>query len=214
MQLNIHEIFYSIQGETTRSGFSSVFIRLAGCNLCCRWCDTPASLAEGTVMSLDSILDTVRDFPLPDHVTVTGGEPLEQDGALILMQRFLDEGYMVQLETNGSLPIAYVPRTVRKIADIKPPSSGEAGSFLVENLSFMGDNDEIKIVIADETDLLFTENFIREHLLDHPSVINLTPASGFISSEHVVKFILAAPWGQGRCRVRLNLQIHRILNLP
>ena len=214
MGLFIHEIFHSIQGETTLSGFSSVFIRLAGCNLRCRWCDTPASLEQGSAMSIDSILDAVHGFPQPDHVTVTGGEPLAQQGALTLMERLINDGYTVQLETNGSLSLEKVPAGVRKIADIKPPSSGENGSFMEENFFYLGPDDEIKIVIADSTDLIFAENLIREKLLNHPSVINLTPASGLMDAEDVARFILDEPWGNGLCRVRLNIQIHKVINMP
>lgn len=214
MKIDVHEIFHSIQGETTLSGFSSVFIRLSGCNLRCKWCDTPASFSAGTSMSIDDIIGEVCSFPRPDHVTLTGGEPLAQKTSLSLMQSLIDRGYIVQLETNGSLPLTDVPPGVRKIVDIKPPSSGECGSFLMENLSFLSGDDEIKIVVSDENDLRFTENFIRGHLLYHPSVINLSPAHGVTGAERVGKFILDAPWKEGTCRVRLNLQVHRMLDMP
>lgn len=214
MTLDVHEIFYSIQGETTLSGLTSVFVRLAGCNLRCIWCDTRASLAGGALMQVDEVLDRVCSYPRPDHVTITGGEPLLQKNSIALMRKLLDEKYVVQLETNGSISLDGVPPEVRKIVDIKPPSSGHAGSFLPGNLGYMGNCDELKIVVADEKDLRFAEKFIMDRLLDHPSIINLSPAHGTIDVKTVADFIMRAPWGGGKCRVRLNMQLHKTLNLP
>ena len=146
MALKVHEIFYSLQGETTTSGFTSVFIRLAGCNLSCIWCDTPQAKTGGTDMTIDEIMAKVESFEPFNHVTLTGGEPLIQGEAMELLDRLTDNGYEVQVETNGSVLFDSMPRGVRIIADIKTPSSGEESSFKLENIKFLKKYDEVKFV--------------------------------------------------------------------
>ena len=136
MDLLVSELFHSIQGESTRAGFPSFFIRLAGCNLNCSWCDTACARTGGRRMSIERIVKNAKKYPSIDHITVTGGEPLCQENAPALMKQ-LARSHTVQLETNGSITLSVVPPEVRKIVDVKTPSSGEEGSFLIENLSLL-----------------------------------------------------------------------------
>lgn len=205
MDLLVSELFRSIQGETTRAGFPSFFIRLAGCNLNCAWCDTAHARTGGRRMSVGRILRAVTKHPDVDHITVTGGEPLCQDGAVELMRRLL-VSHDVQLETNGSIGLGAVPKGVRKIVDVKTPSSGEADSFRMENLSLLDERDEIKFVIADRTDYTFARTFVKKHLAKAPTVVNFSPVRGAMPPAELAGLILTDGLG-----VRLNIQLHTIL---
>ncbi|HSV96038.1 MAG TPA: radical SAM protein [Spirochaetota bacterium] len=205
MDLLVSELFYSIQGESTRAGFPSVFIRLAGCNLDCAWCDTACARSDGRRMSIERIVKEVTKYPAPDHITITGGEPLCQENAPELMGR-LARSYAVQLETNGSIDLGVVPPEIRKIVDVKTPSSGEAGSFLMENLRRVGARDEIKFVIADRKDYTFARKFAKKHLANSAAVVNFSPVRGTIPPAELAGLILA-----DGLRVRLNLQLHAIV---
>jgi len=205
MKLKVYEIFYSIQGETTTAGFPSLFIRLAGCNLSCSWCDTVKAGEEGKEMDIEDIIDEVnRNRPF-HHVTLTGGEPLMQDGALHLLQRISEEGFIAQVETNGTVPFRIIPDNVRIIADIKTPSSGEVNSFNEENLKYLRKEDEVKFVIAVMEDYEFARSFIKEKLKGVESVINFSPASGMMEPWVLARLII-----KDRLNVRLNLQLHKI----
>lgn len=205
MDLIVSELFYSIQGETTRAGFPSFFIRLAGCNLNCAWCDTACARSGGTRMSLDRIAGAVTKYPALDHITITGGEPLCQENVIELMDR-LARSYPLQLETNGSLDIGTVPPAVRRIVDVKTPSSGEEGSFLMQNLSHLGPGDEIKFVIADGKDYTFARAFVKKHLAKSAAAVNFSPVRGTMPPSELARRILS-----DGLRVRLNLQLHAIV---
>ncbi len=209
MKLAVCEIIFSIQGETVRSGFPSVFVRLAGCNLNCRFCDTPGARDRdaGEEMSIDHILARVMEYPTLDHVTLTGGEPLLQEHCPELIERLLSNNLDVQVETNGSLSVTGIPYGVRKIVDVKTPSSGEAGSFLEENIEHMVTGDELKFVISDMADYRFAGDFISGHR-DLPCVINLSPAHGAMEAEKLARLIL-----DDNIPVRLNLQLHKYLGV-
>ncbi len=206
--LRVTELFRSIQGETARAGYISLFIRLSGCNLNCRWCDTAYARSEGTETPIDDILEAVRASKPFHHITVTGGEPLCQPGALTLLARLADAGYAVQLETNGSLPVREASAAVRRILDVKTPSSGEEGSFLMENLSYLRPGDEIKFVISDQDDYNYSSNFLAKYLsgLQPDIVVNFSPAAGSLPPEALAGMILA-----DGLPVRLNLQLHTII---
>ncbi len=207
MKLKVYEIFYSIQGESTTAGFPSLFIRLSGCNLNCSWCDTAKARDGGREMDIEDIVDEVnRNRPF-HHVTLTGGEPLIQDGALHLLQRLSEEGYRSQVETNGTIPFSTLPDNVRIIADVKTPSSGEGNSFNEENLKYLRKIDEIKFVISIMEDYEFAKKFIREKLKGVESVINFSPASGMMEPWVLANLII-----RDRLDVRLNLQLHKIAN--
>ena len=207
MALKVHEIFYSLQGETTTSGFTSVFIRLAGCNLDCTWCDTPQAKSGGTDMTIDEIMTKVETMEPFNHVTLTGGEPLIQEEAVDLLHRLTDRGYDVQVETNGSILFDSMPRGVRIIADIKTPSSGEESSFRLENIKFLKKYDEVKFVIGIMEDYQFAKDFIKNNLAGVSCIINFTPAAKLMEPWALANLII-----KDRLNVRLNLQLHKIAN--
>ena len=149
--LVVNEIFKSIQGESTRAGLPCVFVRLAGCNLRCSWCDTAYAFAEGARMTLDEIMDRVRGFDCK-LVELTGGEPLMRSNSLSLMKQLADRGCTVLLETGGSLDIGPVDPRVIRIVDLKCPSSGECEQNRLENIPLLRADDEVKFVIATRED--------------------------------------------------------------
>jgi 7-carboxy-7-deazaguanine synthase len=206
MHLKINEIFYSIQGETIRTGFPSVFIRLTGCNLRCHYCDTTAAWDAGDDMSLDEILSQVKKYRGVHHITVTGGEPLLQPNVVLLMERLCDSGYTVQLETNGTLSLRTVPKQVRKIVDVKTPSSGAAESFLMENLNYLAADDELKFVIGTLDDYVFARDFFEKYLEKSEGAINFSPVLGLFSPRKLAELIL-----KDGLPVRLNVQLHKII---
>ncbi len=206
MKICVKEIFYSIQGETTLSGFPSLFIRTAGCNLDCVHCDTAYAREGGEYCHIENVLDTVTRYPSAHHITVTGGEPLIQEGSFALITALTDKKYTVQLETNGSQPVVNVPGEVRKILDVKTPSSGEDRSFLMENLDHLGHNDEVKFIIADDRDYHFACRFIEKYLAKSPATVNFSPESSTMRPEKLAGKVL-----EDRLRVRLNLQLHRCI---
>jgi 7-carboxy-7-deazaguanine synthase len=207
----INEIFYSIQGETTKAGFPSLFIRFAGCNLKCGYCDTVYARvpSSGKKMSMEDIIHEVELYDNIDHVTITGGEPLIQSDSIDLMDKLIGKGYTVQLETNGSISLINVPYKVRKIVDVKTPSSGYGSSFLHVNLKYLNNSDELKFVILDTDDYKFSVEFIKNNthkMRDKNIVINFSPVFGKISGDKLAELILI-----DRLHVRLNLQLHKIL---
>jgi len=205
MKLNVYEIFYSIQGETTTSGFTSIFIRLAGCNLNCSWCDTPKAKEAGREMDIEEIVDEVNRYKPFHHVTLTGGEPLLQDGAIHLLQRLSEEGYITQVETNGTVLFPTVPDKARIIVDVKTPSSGEENSFNEGNLKYLGKNDEVKFVIGMMEDYEFAKSFLKDKLAGVESVVDFSPASGMMEPWVLARLII-----KDRLNVRLNMQLHKI----
>ena len=204
--LRVSEIFHSIQGETSWAGFPSVFIRLAGCNLRCSWCDTAYARDGGSLLSIESILRKVDDCRGFHHITLTGGEPLMQEGTIGLLKSLSMEHPRIQIETNGSLSLAGIPPGVRKITDVKTPSSGEEGSFLMENCAYLSEADEIKFVIADERDYIYSMEFIEKNLAKSNGVINFSPLYGKMPDDVLAEWILES----GKT-LRINLQLHKIL---
>ncbi len=205
--MNITEIFFSLQGESTFSGLPCIFIRLAECNLRCTYCDTPHSLHTGTAYSLKQILELTESNPCR-LAEVTGGEPMLQPEAIDLMQLLLDKGYTVLLETNGSLPLKAVPASVHIITDVKLPGSGQAESFLEENLSCLQPGkDEIKFVCTDKADFDYAVAFIRKHDLIRHTLL-------FSAVTDRLEPALLADWIlHSGLPLRLNLQLHKLLNI-
>jgi 7-carboxy-7-deazaguanine synthase len=206
MRLKVNEIFHSIQGETTRAGFPSVLIRLTGCNLRCRYCDTSYAWTEGRDLSIDEIISMVKKYGSVDHITVTGGEPLLQANSIHLMKRLLESGFDIQLETNGSISTRDVPPLIRKIIDVKTPSSGEVNSFLFENLDYLRSGDELKFVLSDRADYNYSKEFLKKYLEKSDIVINFSPVFNRMSFGELAGLIL-----HDRLRVRLNIQLHRLV---
>lgn len=206
MKLIISEMFTSLQGETTRAGYVSAFIRLSGCNLRCTYCDTAYAQTGGDPFDLEDIVGYVKNAGTIDHVTLTGGEPLFQSGVSELAGRLISEGYRVRIETNGSYDIAVVPPPAERIVDVKTPSSGHSGSFNMKNLSQLNENDEIKFVVSDHTDLIFAKDFYDVNLRTTESVINVSPAADGISYAECAGFII-----REMPRARMSLQLHKII---
>jgi 7-carboxy-7-deazaguanine synthase len=205
--LKVSEIFFSLQGEASRVGLPTVFIRLAGCPLRCRWCDTEYAFSDGAWMTVAEILSAVRAYPTR-HVCLTGGEPLAQKECLTLLAILCDQGYAVSLETSGALPIHEVDARVARIVDLKPPSSGETEKNHWDNLIRITPADEIKIVIADREDYEWVSAILKEKpelaLLGCP--IWLSPAYNRQDARELADWILA-----DGLPVRLQLQLHKTL---
>ena len=205
--LLICEIFRSIQGEGTRAGLSCVLVRLAGCNLECSWCDTlyARDEASGEITTIDDVLQKVAELNCP-RVEVTGGEPLLQAGTCKLLRRLCEAGYETLLETNGSLDIRGVDSRVRRIVDVKCPSSGQNETNLWENLSRLTEHDEVKFVIADRSDYDFARRIVAEHELTQRCEVIFSPAWIRLASAVLAEWILA-----DGLDVRVGFQLHKII---
>ena len=204
--MRITEIFFSIQGESTHSGRPCVFVRLTACDLRCAWCDTPYAFTEGQKMSLDAVLARVESFGC-DLVELTGGEPLLQKDVYPLMQRLLDAGRTVLVETGGHLSIADVPAPVIRIVDVKCPGSGESARTYWQNLSLLAPHDEVKFVIRDRADYDFAREVVAEHNLTAcTAAVLFSPVHGVLPSKDLAAWIL-----EDRLRVRLQLQTHKYI---
>jgi 7-carboxy-7-deazaguanine synthase len=205
-KLLVNELFASIQGEGTRAGLPCVFVRLSGCNLRCRYCDTLYARENGgREMTVDEVICAVAGYK-PRLVEVTGGEPLLQIACRALLKRLLQEGYEVLLETNGSMDLSGVDPAVVKIVDFKCPSSGESDSMLWTNIRHLTPRDEVKFVIGDRGDYEWARGLIqREHLADR-CVLLFSPVFGEMEPRMLAEWILgdALP-------VRLQLQLHKII---
>ena len=163
--LRMTEIFYSLQGEALTAGLPTVFVRLTGCPLRCVYCDTTYSFTGGERLSLEAIMADIAQYPCK-RICLTGGEPLAQPNAIPLMQRLLDEGYEISLETAGALSVADVPAAVSKVMDIKTPSSGESDKNLWSNLEYLTQHDQLKFVIMNRSDYDWSKQKLAEHNLD------------------------------------------------
>lgn len=201
--MRISEVFYSIQGESTYAGLPFVFVRLAGCNLSCSYCDTEYARKGGMDMTVEEVMERVRAFPCK-RVEITGGEPLLQKETYILMERFLREGYRVLLETNGSIDLKDVDGRVVKIVDVKVPGSG--GTFLMKNLSYLTPEDELKFVIGNREDYEWSRRFIRDHGLEERVKILFSPVYGRLTPGDLAGWIL-----EDGLRVRLQIQLHKVI---
>ncbi len=169
--MQITEIYKSIQGESTHAGLPCVFVRLTGCNLRCSWCDSEYTFTGGHRMALEEVLEEVQRLnPNGGLVEITGGEPMLQEREVVpLMQRLLDAGHTVLLETSGERPLERVPGGVIKILDVKCPNSGEPDTFHIENLETLNPHDEIKFVLSDRADYDFARDFVKPSRPGSPS---------------------------------------------
>lgn len=201
------EVFYSLQGESSYAGYPCIFIRLAGCNLDCSYCDTRYSHAPGKLLPFSEILAQLSEYPCK-LVELTGGEPLYQDEVIDeLFSELHEAGYKILLETNGSLYLGDVPDYVTKIVDVKTPASGEPESFMKWNLKFLTEHDELKFVIASAYDYEFAKEFVLTHDLT-PRIIHFSPVSSLLPPERLAEWIMA-----DGLNVRLHLQLHKLLDL-
>lgn len=203
--LRISEIFFSLQGETSRVGLPTVFVRLTGCPLRCTYCDTTYAFTGGQTMSLQSILQQVAQYS-PRYITVTGGEPLSQKNSLLLMQALCDSGYEVSLETGGMLDVSGVDARVCKVVDLKTPASGEMAKNLLGNLEHLNPQDEIKFVLCGEADYQWAKQMMTEHRLAERCDVLFSPAQGQLAPKELAEWIL-----RDRLPVRLQVQLHKIL---
>ncbi len=203
--LRVTEVFLSLQGETSRAGLPTVFVRLTGCPLRCRWCDTPYSFQGGESVALPTLLARIADYGV-STVCVTGGEPLAQKHSLALLTALAEAGHSVSLETSGALDIAGVDPRVSRIVDIKPPGSGEVDRNRWENLALLAPHDEIKFVLADRTDYEWARDVLREHALDRVCPVLFAPVQGALAPERLAEWIL-----EDRLPVRMQVQLHKIL---
>jgi len=219
--MQITEIYKSIQGESTHAGLPCVFVRLTGCNLRCSWCDSEYTFYGGHKMTREEVLEEVEQLsPGGGLVEITGGEPMLQEREVVpLMQRLLDAGDTVLLETSGERPLERVPKGVVKIVDVKCPNSGEPGTFRMENLETLGPQDEAKFVLSDRTDYEFARDFVAGHNLgQRVNAVLFSPAfskdaSGARDASHclldpreLAEWMLA-----DSVPARLGLQLHKFI---
>ena len=204
-QLRITEIFYSLQGETSRVGLPTVFIRLTGCPLRCVYCDTAYAFTGGRSLALTEILKQVAGYA-PRYVTVTGGEPLAQKNCAMLLTALCDAGYMVSLETSGALDVSAVDKRVMRVVDIKTPASGEVDKNRWENLELLTSSDEIKFVLCNEEDYHWARQILMQHHLADKCAVLFSPSQGELNATQLADWIL-----RDNLPVRFQLQLHKIL---
>ena len=201
--LNITEIFYSIQGEALEVGLPTVFIRLTGCPLRCGYCDTAYAFKGNNPITIDQIIEKVREFPT-HQVCVTGGEPLAQKNVHLLLNDLVKKNYQVSLETSGSIDISEVNHAVSIVMDVKTPSSGEEHQNLISNLQYIKSSDQIKFVIGDMDDFRWTEEFIQNKSLE--GNILISPVFGQVDLRDLADWLM-----QSKIKARLQVQLHKII---
>lgn len=204
-QLRITEIFYSLQGESTKMGLPTVFIRLTGCPLRCQFCDTSYAFSGGNMISVDNLLDRVASFGC-QQICVTGGEPLAQPGCIALLKRLCDTGYSVSLETSGALSIADVDERVMIVMDLKTPGSGESDKNKLTNIPYLKQQDQIKFVLCNREDYQWACQMITDHQLEKHAQILFSPSCEQLNPTQLADWII-----QDRLSVRFQLQMHKIL---
>lgn len=217
------ELYVSVQGESSFAGLPCIFVRLAGCNLRCSWCDSEYTFSGGEKFTLDQVEQKIALLAPVKLVEFTGGEPMLQERELLpFMDRLLSQGYMLLLETSGERRLAEVPKAVHKIMDVKCPASGESGRFHLANLETLTPRDEVKFVISDRTDYEFAREFIRQHdVASRCGHILLSPAftktptpqrtaeNCTLDPRLLVEWMLA-----DQLPARLSLQIHKFIWEP
>ena len=202
--LRINEIFYSIQGESSRIGMPTVFVRLTGCPMRCTYCDTAYAFHDGQQKEIEEIIQEIKKFET-NYVTVTGGEPLAQKNCIDLMNQLCELGYKVSLETGGALDIKDVHSKVKIILDVKTPKSNEDKNNFWPNLSNIRTNDEIKFVIQDYEDFSWSMDIIEKYQLNQNQIL-FSPVYNVLANEQLAEWIL-----KHQLNVRLQLQLHKIL---
>ena len=205
VRLKLTEIFFSLQGESTRVGLPTVFIRLTGCPLRCVWCDTTYSFTGGEWWNLDAVMEEVARHGTR-YVCVTGGEPLAQKACLPLLTALCDTGYSVSLETSGALDVSGVDPRVSKIMDLKAPGSGELEKNRWENLAHITAADEIKLVLADEADYEWARKVLAEHRLTERCGVLFSPVQGQLSPDQLAEWVL-----RDHLPVRMQVQLHKVI---
>lgn len=205
MKLKIHEIFYSLQGESSRVGLPTVFVRLTGCPMRCVYCDTAYAFSGGNNIEISDILDKVAEFGT-QYVTVTGGEPLAQKDCHVLLKALCDVGYNVSLETGGAIDISPVDSRVSVILDIKTPDSGELKNNLWGNLAHLKQADEVKFVLCSRADYDWAKEILTTYKITEKCPVLFSPVYSQINPTELAEWVLA-----DRMPVRMQLQLHKIL---
>ncbi|SRR5690606_8055386 len=206
--LKVNEIYFSVQGESTKAGLPCVFIRLTYCNLRCTYCDTEYAFYEGKDLSIEDIISEVKKYNCK-LVEVTGGEPLVQKESLQLMKRLCDDGFEVLLETGGSLPIKEIDKRVKVIMDLKCPSSGMLKKNLYENINYLKPADEVKFVIGSREDYNWTKDILQKYNLNEKCEVLFSVVFGMLEPVELVNWIL-----EDKLDVRFQLQMHKFIWEP
>lgn len=205
VRLRITEIFFSLQGETSRVGLPTAFVRLTGCPLRCGYCDTAYAFHGGRMMDVDAVLAEVAAFDA-HWVTVTGGEPLAQRACLDLLRALCDAGRSVSLETSGAIDISAVDPRVSTILDIKTPGSGEAARNLWQNLDRLDRQDEVKFVLCSEADYEWAKAMLETHAIAARCPVLFSPSFQQLPAARLAEWIL-----RDRLPVRMQVQLHKQL---
>jgi 7-carboxy-7-deazaguanine synthase len=203
--VRVNEIFFSLQGESSRVGLPTVFVRLTGCPLRCGYCDTAYAFHDGQTRPIEHVLNEVAGYSTRT-VCVTGGEPLAQKSCLILLKELCDLGYSVSLETSGAIDISEVDPRVSRIMDIKTPGSKETEKNVWENLALLRASDEVKFVITDEFDYQWSKALVAEKSLDKTCPVLFSPSYGEVTPEQLAGWIL-----RDRLNVRMQVQLHKVI---
>lgn len=203
--LRVNEIFFSLQGETSRMGLPTVFVRLTGCPLRCNYCDSEYAFHEGTTQSIDDILARVAVYPAR-RVCVTGGEPLAQKHCALLLEKLCDAGYEVSIETSGALDISGLDARVSRVVDIKTPGSGEVDKNRWDNVASISERDEIKFVLCSESDYLWAREIIEQYQLASRAPVLFSAANPELEPAELAEWIL-----RDALPVRMQVQLHKIL---
>lgn len=207
--LVVHEMYVSVQGESTHTGRPCAFVRLTACDLRCSWCDTPYAFTGGKKMSVDDVVAAVELLRCP-LVEITGGEPLLQADVIPLMGKLIAAGHEVLVETGGHLPIDKLPAEVVAIVDVKCPGSGEAAKMHWPNLAALRPHDEVKFVIKDRADYEYARAVVREHdLASRTEAVLFSPVHGALAPADLAKWLL-----EDHLPVRLQLQQHKYVWAP
>ena len=205
MSLRIFEIFHSLQGESSRVGLPTVFVRLTGCPLRCGYCDTEYAFHGGATQSFEEILATVASYQA-QYVCVTGGEPLAQKGCHQLLKMLCDNGYQVSIETSGAIDISQVDQRVSVIMDIKTPGSGEASKNLWSNVAALSAKDEVKFVLVDRTDYDWAKQILGQYDLTQKCPVLFSPVYKTLPPADLAAWVL-----EDHLQVRMQVQLHKIL---
>lgn len=205
MTLRVHEIFHSLQGESSRVGLPTVFVRLTGCPMRCVYCDTAYAFTGGSSMDLDEIMAQVAAHGAR-YVTVTGGEPLAQKECLVLLKALCDAGYEVSLETGGAIDTSGVDARVAVILDIKTPGSGEVEKNLWNNLQHLKPKDEVKFVLCGRDDYDWAKQVLTERSIPEKCNVLFSPVYQQVNPTELAEWIL-----QDRLPVRMQVQLHKLL---
>lgn len=203
--MKINEIFCSIQGESSYTGFPCVFIRLTECNLRCSWCDTQYAFYEGTELPVEKIMENVRNYHCK-LVEITGGEPLLQEEVYTLIQSLLKEEYTVLIETSGSIRLDKIDPRAIKIMDIKCPNSLMAHRMDFSNFDLLKKSDEVKFVILDRTDYEYAKDIVKNYNLSERANVLFSPVHGIMSLKNLAKWIL-----EDHINVRLQFQLQKYI---